>query len=314
MVPASTFFGRGAKPSLPQIIFFTFFPLALSSCSFAFPGWVPGPLKSWLRASLGVQDSSSVAQSVSSDEIDKKLPPNSVSVNQKILNEMVKTVFLRDPISPKEFSGLLDVLNQGASFEGVYNGLIHSTEYRQLEEKAKPALPGTLQKFAEEWTHLQLELPPEERAKLTAALALPIPAIESPQEGDADHAIATEGGVATPAPMPSYANREDERKAVQRAVEETFLRANAFTMKRVIGTEVFKVFSRKKTDRNVLADWYARFCVRIAERGIALDYPQREDEDPEFHREWAWNASTDRLQWEVLFRLHRVLNDSESKR
>jgi len=303
---------RALRP-LSRSLLFCSFAFALTACSFPFPAWVPVPVKSWLLSSFGVKDSSQNAKPVSSEEIDQKLPPNSVSVNQKILDEMVQTVFLRDPISPKEFAGLLDVLNQGASFEGVYNGLVHSTEYRQLEENAKPALPTTLQRFAEEWTLLQIELPVEERARLTASLALPIPAIEAPQEGDAESASSSISDM-QPSPTPSFTSRDEERKAVQQATEEIFLRANAFTLRRVIGSEVFKVFARKKGDRNVLADWYARFCSRVAARGVALGYPQREDEGIEFHREWAWNASTDRLQWEVLFRLHRILNDSESKR
>jgi len=306
---------RSMQPS----VFFRLSLLApfvfLQACSLPLPAWFPLPLKKFVTEVLSVKDLNAPPPVVTSEEVDGKLPPNSVTVNQKILDEMVRVVFLREPLSSKEFAGLLDVLNQGASFEGVYNGLVHSVEYRQLEEKGKPVLPATLSRFSEEWTLLQIEIPPQERTVLSDLLALPLAPIESPQEGDSsDTSGASDSKGAPPAPEPSYASKDDERRSIQRKTEETFLRSNVLTMKRVIGSEVFKVFNTKRSDRNQLADWYAKWCSRTSELGVDFSYPQRNDSDVDFHREWAWNASTDRLQWEVLYRLHRLLNEAEAKR
>lgn len=54
--------------------------------------------------------------------------------NSEIFHEMFVVVFMREPKDRSEFGNWVDTLNQGASLEGVYNGLTHSEEYRRLEK------------------------------------------------------------------------------------------------------------------------------------------------------------------------------------
>ncbi len=311
--------GQGPERRLRSSLFLSL-PILIgclaAGCNMPLPAWVPAPLREPAVRFLGFVDSGARTKSVSSDEVDGKLPPNSVSVNQEILKEMVRAVFLREPASEQEFSGLLDVLNQGASFEGVYNGLVHSTEYRRLEDNAKPVLPATIQRFAEEMAILEMELPVADRALLNDALSKPLPKIVELAEADGSDAAqeVTAAPVAMASPTPSYTSVDQERAAVQKSIEETFLHANVFTMKRVIGSELFKVVAQKRADRNRLADWYAQWCVRVAKLGVDFGYAQRSSEDLAFHTEWAWGASTDRLQWEMLLRIHRLLNEADVRR
>ena len=52
---------------------------------------------------------------------------------------MFQVVLSIKPDQILDFQGWLNSLNQGASFEGVYNGLTHSDQYRKLETEIKDA-------------------------------------------------------------------------------------------------------------------------------------------------------------------------------
>jgi hypothetical protein len=289
--------------------------LSLSGCGLGLPSWVPSPLRPPLVRLFGFSDPIvDAAKAVSSDEIDQRLPPNSVGVNLQILKEMYNVIFMRVPTGPAEYGGLLNSLAQGASFEGVYNGLMVSTEYRRLEAESRPAVPKTIRVFAEELTRLQMELPKDLRTPITVELSKPLGGVVELPEGGVDPSPDVPAfAEAPPSPGPSL-DTVAESAALMDQIESAFLETNLFTMKRVLGTEVFKVIAAKKATRHVLAAWFGLWSARMAGRGVDFQYEQRNGTDPDGYAEWAFGASTDRIQWEVLFRLHRVLNESEGKR
>ena len=289
--------------------------LLASGCGIGLPGWVPSPLRHPLVRLFGFSDPiADAAKAVSSDEIDQRLPPSSAGVNLQILKEMYQVIFLRESTGPVEYGGLLNSLSQGASFEGVYNGLMVSAEYRRLEAESRPAVPKTIRLFAEELTRLQMELPRDQRTPITAELSKPQGGVVELPEGGVDPSpVASVSHEPQPSSLPS-GDSVAEAAALMDQIEGAFLETNLFTMKRVLGSEVFKVISAKKATRNVLATWFGLWSARMAERGIDFQYEQRNSTDADSYAEWAFGASTDRIQWEVLYRLHRVLNETEGKR
>ena len=273
-------------------------------------------MRSPLVSIFGFVDPPAVAKpQVTSEEIDRALPSNSVGVNLQILKEMYRVVFLRETAGPAEYGALLSVLGQGASFEGVYNGLVANSEYRKLEAEARRVGPLTIRLFAEELVYLQMELPREERTPILPELAKPLLSIEFPTEGSADQTASP--AVAEPVVKPSPQKSMDpqvEALAMRDEIERVFLEANLFTMKRVLCTEVFKVFALKKQRRPDLASWFGKWAARVAGRGVDFQYEERNSTDSQSYDDWAFGATTDRIQWEVLYRLHRMLNVSEGKK
>src|SRR5258708_5699878 len=64
--------------------------------------------------------------------------------NAELLSEMMLVVFMRQPKDVAEFSSYLNVIQQGATFEGLYNGFTHSSDYREVEKSNRGATPIAL--------------------------------------------------------------------------------------------------------------------------------------------------------------------------
>jgi len=58
-----------------------------------------------------------------------------------LYKEMYEQIFLKSEQNPKDISAWINVLNQGGSIEGVYHGLILSTQYSNLE-RGSVSLPA----------------------------------------------------------------------------------------------------------------------------------------------------------------------------
>jgi|GEM_PF-977996 len=308
---------RRSSPRLLSIFALGAAGSVFSGCGVPLPAWIPGNLRPHLVSIFGFVDPNVVVKKpVSSEEIDRALPSNSVGVNLQILQEMYRVVFLRETAGPAEYGALLSVLTQGASFEGVYNGLVANSEYRKLEAEGRPVGPLTIRLFAEELVYLQMEIPREERTPIVPDLAKPMAAIEFPAEDSAEHPAPS----SLPVPVPSQpAPRESmdpqmEAFRMRGEIERVFIGSNLFTMKRVLCTEVFKVFTAKKPRRPELASWFGKWAARVAERGVDFQYEERNSTDAPTYDDWAFGATTDRIQWEVLYRLHRMLNVSEGRK
>src|SRR5579885_1240375 len=78
--------------------------------------------------------------------------------NAELLREMMLVVFMRPPKDQAEFNSYLSVLQQGATFEGIYNGFTHSSDYRQLEVSNRGASPLALKVFGQELAVLEADL------------------------------------------------------------------------------------------------------------------------------------------------------------
>ena len=225
------------------------------------------------------------------------------NANAELLREMFLVVFQREPSDISEFNGYVSAMNQGASLEGIYNGLAHSSDYRKLEQGNPGASIEALNVFCEELTgfELQLTVPTE----FTPASAQPLAAPVMP-----DGSTHDEYDEATPEPEESRLRKPVKKEQLIHTYSKQFGGASIFTLKRVLGDEALKVIEEKKRLGSLLSRWYADWVVSIGQRNINFGLELRNKPDEKFHYQWALTAERDRLTWEVLNRVHRVLNES----
>ena len=227
-------------------------------------------------------------------------------VNAELFQEMVRVVYLREPDDRGQFGNWVDTLNQGASLEGVHNGLVRSSEYRDLESNNKAASVEALKVFASELAILEVELPsPTRFDTLTAA---PLPPLEKPSGPSPDSIDSVR---ASPTPT---VDQTAQIKKLTDLYMKTFVGNSIFTLKRVLTEEAIKVMDTKNEFKEKLALWYSKWVVRIAERNVDFGISLRNKPDEAFHYKWAIGNQEDRMKWEVLNRLHRVLNEANRQK
>ena len=91
-----------------------------------------------------------------------------------------------------------------------------------------------------------------------------------------------------------------------------------YVYKRLLGEEALRVFEHKyqnkEKDREKFGMWYARFAVRLARKKIDFGLDLRNKPDQIFHQKWALDTldrkAEEQLKWEILNRLHRVMNEA----
>ncbi len=226
-------------------------------------------------------------------------------VNPEILSEIIQVIYDRQPKDSDQFENWVNALNQGASFEGVYNGLIHSSDYRQLEKVQGSASAEALRIFSEELARFEVELPRLTQFDLLTGAALPTSS-EVPSEPSLEIDRVRE----SPAPSESLIS-ELKGKQVQELSEQysnQFVTISLFTLKRVLGDEALRVIDSKLSDRAQLSLWYSRWVVRLIQAKVEFGIPLRNNPDEDFHFKWAITSSGDSIKWEVLNRIHRLLN------
>src|SRR5438552_2035702 len=113
--------------------------------------------KSWFESHFP-ELSARISGVSESQTVSRDAPAQSRS-RMELLREVMLVVFMKEPKDKAEFMGYVDVLAQGASIEGIYNGFTHSSNYRQLEEGSPGSTPDTLRVFGEELALLETELP-----------------------------------------------------------------------------------------------------------------------------------------------------------
>lgn len=220
--------------------------------------------------------------------------------NSELLQEMYRTVMLVSPSEKKvqfEFAGLVNSLNQGASLEGVYNGMTHSGDFRRLEVESGMASTAALTAFGEIVAGFQGALPAP--TLLDSKSTQPLPVINSGEELPSE-ALAGKPSESVPA-------------TDAKAVSKLFVGASLFTLKRVAGDEAMKVLAAKRASREELARWYAKWVVQMAARNVDFGLALRNKPDEQFHHDTALKFGEDRLRWEVLNRVHRVLNQADGR-
>jgi hypothetical protein len=275
---------------------------------------------------------SAVPSPVATEEFASK-NARDAKANAELLHEVYKVVYLREPKDRGEFGNLVDSMNQGASLEGMYNGFTHSTDYRKLEMSTGGASPEALRAFGEELAVFETELPVP--VEFDAAATQPLAQQDPGAEGAApptpiatpradgvnviEYGKVPEPGVtATPTAEPVAAASPGGPKADARVLAERytkqFVGASIFTLKRVLGDEALRVVAVKREYPEKLASWYSKWVVHMAALGVDFGISQRNKADEVFHYKWAMTASEDRLNWEVLNRVHRVLNEANRQK
>lgn len=200
--------------------------------------------------------------------------------NAEILKEMVEVITLRPPADRSEFGNWVDSLNQGASIEGVHNGLTHSSDYRQLEQANPGASAKAVQIFAEEMAYLDQEFDLMDSAD------------SSPGEG------------------PKSATFQKRTAEYVKA----HVSSSIFTLKKTLADHALAKIQSKNEFKEKLAHWYAKWAVRLTTRKVDFGLALRNNSDEAFHYHWATKTKLDRIRWEVLNRIHRLLNDANKNK
>jgi hypothetical protein len=237
--------------------------------------------------------------------------------NSPILQEMYRVVWVMHPPSPSEFGNWLDSINQGASFEGVYNAFTHSTQQRALEGDSKgTASPQALKAFAWELAGLALEFP--ELPEWSERDSRPLIELNPGEEQLDARQSKLKPELIEFKPLaraePSNAPRPT-REVLAGQITGKFNGASIFILKRVLGDWGLKVVElRRAESKDRLVGWFADFAAATAKYQVSFGLKERNKPERDFHLNWATQSSEDLLRWEVLNRLHRILNEAQPLR
>lgn len=258
---------------------------ALSSCQVP-TGTLPDSLKELnkrlnvaLQAMLGNYELPGGRGALKSGNQQSTAPTPEQEKNQ-LLHEMFQVVLLREPVNDQEFAGYLNALIQGASLEGIYNGFVNSDYYKSIEDRSPPAEASAVHIFSLVISTFQHEL------------------------GDVKSTSVkpTDLGVPAPYAMAGY--------------EKIFSSVSLYKLKRILAAEALKVIAAKH-ETSSLGPWYSNFAALMAGQGVDFGLQLRNRSDAAFHLQWYKGLkpedSLDRVTWEVLNRVHRLLNFSEKK-
>jgi hypothetical protein len=217
--------------------------------------------------------------------------------NSELLAEIYRVTFNQDQVEEKtDFPGLHNSLNQGASLEGIYRGIVSGSRYRALESKSQAAGPSELKVFAEEMAELQAVMrDPTEFS--------PVDAKKAPEIDFPDGTVPV--GVT---PRSQVVRKKVEKAERVQEILRIFIGASLFTLKRTLCEEALRKFDEDKDDPGSLAQWYARTVVRLANTKVDFGLELRNRPDFDFHFKFAQRMARDRVKWEALNRYHRTLN------
>jgi hypothetical protein len=157
--------------------------------------------------------------------------------NSELLSEIMKVIFNEKEVEDKNtFGSLVHSLNQGASLEGIYRGVIMGSRYRGMEAKSKAASPTTLKIFANEMAEIQVDMKNPTEFTIESRKAL---SIEFPDE-------ASVSEMPTAAPRSQEVKEKREKIAIADDLVRMFIGASPFTLKRVLGEEALKKMDELK--------------------------------------------------------------------
>jgi simple sugar transport system permease protein len=228
--------------------------------------------------------------------------PERSRAHAELLAEMSRVVFNREPQNLERFAALHASLDQGASLEGVLNGWLHSSAYRELE-KNSPATPTAARTFfVDELIRIQTDLSAKGESDrrplpISRTSGKPLPTIDFPTGSATDRAKGESAPEFDAAKSRAFYN-------------EVFASSSLPVLKRILYEGLLaRIDADGSVDRRAsLAAWYADFSVRLAGAGVDFGLPLRNRADAPFHREWAMQSTTDRILWEATNRLFRILN------
>jgi hypothetical protein len=321
------------------------FILLITSSRFEWVGGVVRPIWGQLRAMVGEAKStvegsgtspeaspsgsptplatSSLSEVVVNGEQDTglytSLAAKTAQANLEILHEVFQVLFIREPRDRSEFGNWADSMNQGASIEGVYHGLISSADYKKLEAMSAGASVAALQAFSEELSLFEVELPVRTEFDLNQVIFPEIPhsiSVGVAASGIAGSSIGASAGnldgssAGSPSGKKAETDKKTEADLLTARYMKQFVTYSVYFLKRTLGEEALKMVESKSGYREQLALWYSRWVTHMAERNIDFGIPLRNQANEALHYKWALENGEDRVKWEVLNRVHRVLNDA----
>jgi general nucleoside transport system permease protein len=230
--------------------------------------------------------------------------------NGELLAEMIRVVFGRNPEDSESFVQYQASLDQGASLEGVLNGLLHSTSYRLIESEAPPANSLARRFFVDELVRIQDDLISTGVSPLVFTDDTPKPLAKIVEP--------TGLGDTTLKPIRKWIYRAEGAAGYY---DQKFSSSSAPTLRRVLVEAVesrLEGFSAPTSPE--YAKWYADTAVRLAGAGVDFGLPQRMNLNPAYHREMVTGllnsrgsaGAHDRLLWENLNRYLRIFNHLQS--
>ncbi len=224
-------------------------------------------------------------------------PPDDIrKVNAEFIKELYLDTLQRQPTTT-ESTNLMTVLDQGAHYEGVYNGIIYSEVYKVKENKL--AGVSSIKYFAEIMAFIYFEKNSEIKNKnenINSDQELPSTVIPNSNSSNSKPIVISKD---------EYAKKIDEYK--QEAVNNEY---SFFTLKRILGEEILKTVDLKKSYKEKLATWYGKTVLLLNKYGIDFGIAQRNKSDETYHYRWALYNDEDRIKWELLHRVHTILNSS----
>jgi hypothetical protein len=130
-----------------------------------------------------------------------------------------------------------------------------------------------------------------------------------PENGKTEGETIFESGLTAPSPIP-----KPDPKVLSEQYTKQFIGASIYTLKRVLGDEALKLINTKIQLREKLALWYSKWVCRVAQRNVDFGVALRNKPDEAFHFKWVMESQDDRVKWEVLNRLHRILNEANRQK
>jgi simple sugar transport system permease protein len=216
----------------------------------------------------------------------------------KIYGEFIKELYLvvlQREVRDFEFERILNALAQGASYEGIYNGILYSEEYRAKEKGM--ASPSAIHAYADLMT------------KLTVWIQFDSAVIQKKEEQEKPDVPKPNLDVKKEIPKPT----EEEIKNLKSKFEKEVIEQgySFYTLKRKASETLIKVIEVKKLYKEKLATWYADFTVYMNQQGVDFGLKERNNQDEYFQYKWALQTDLDLIKWESINRIHRYLNAKE---
>jgi|GEM_PF-9621 len=231
--------------------------------------------------------------------------------NSELLAELIRVVFGHEPKDVRSFSGYRASLDQGASLEGILNGLLHSGAYREIETTAPKASSLTRAFFVDELVRLQ--------NGLVSMGHDPIPLFDFSPRPQAKIEMPTGMDAAD-----SSAGRawKFDLKTSPEAYANAFAETPGPVLRRILVEAVeTRVDGFPSSTSREFGRWYADLAARLANAGIDFGLKERNDKSVTYYLEMFDDfvktrtpaEVRDRILWESLNRYLRILNQLETK-
>ena len=221
--------------------------------------------------------------------------PKSEVSQYEVLAEIYRIVLNRE-IEDAEFATAVALKESGASLEGIHNGLVHSSVYARLENEF-PADERSLSRFLKLLYDVELNLSEPLDFDESSARPISISTVEELQFGKPPEVVSI--------PLKN-------KGAWMLYYDKIFKTASPFTLKRVLSLEILRLVEELEA-KNRFSSWFASFAVQTAGLGVDFGLELRHSKNRIFHETWAKSASTDMRRWEVLNRVHRLLNPKKKE-